>query len=118
MALKTQLLIFLAIMALLSVVRGSMRSNFIDFVPSIHNDRVEELTGGDDQSDNHIKPYPSYYNMLEDGKFRGFIKKNTDILSTLERVSTNSGGSVKTVNVKNFGAKGDGKNDDSQVWPN
>lgn len=56
--------------------------------------------------------YPSYFGMVKDGTFKGLIKERTDILS-LEKVGGMRTG-VKTVNVNDFGAKGDG-NDDTEV---
>ncbi|PON32485.1 Glycoside hydrolase [Parasponia andersonii] len=74
-----------------------------------HHILVEETS----ENDFLKQAYPSYFGMVEDGKFKGLIKVRTDVLS-LEKVG-GTPTSVKMVNVKNFGAKGDG-NDDTEAF--
>ena len=111
---RIQVLVFL-MMTLVSFVCCNMSNNLREVVPSLRHNLVEETSDdGYQDVDNHFQAYPSYFNILENGKFRGFIEQKTDVI-TLESVSTSQKASVKKVSVIKYGAKGDGDHDDTEV---
>ncbi|KAK4485426.1 hypothetical protein RD792_008066 [Penstemon davidsonii] len=68
------------------------------------NDYFQEEAGYD------FRAFPSYFGPFEDLK----IDNNSLDFKELRKIST----SVKTINVLNFGAKGDGSSDDSKAFEN
>ena len=88
---------------------SSVRSSLQEIVPSSIHSVVDDT--------NDFQAYPSYSSLLQDGKFKGLIKQRPETFS-LERfgeVLEKIPGSGKTVNVDDFGAKGDGSSDDTRV---
>ncbi|GAV57296.1 Glyco_hydro_28 domain-containing protein [Cephalotus follicularis] len=61
--------------------------------------------------------YPTYYSIMESRNFKDLIELRTDILSLkmFNKVGSTSI-LVKTVNVDDFGAKGDGSTDDTEAF--
>ncbi|KAL5556210.1 hypothetical protein UlMin_038446 [Ulmus minor] len=86
------------------------RSSLQEIVPSSIHSVVDDT--------NDFQAYPSYFSLLQDGKFKGLIKQRPETFS-LERfgeVLDKIPGSCKTVNVDDFGAKGDGSSDDTRAF--
>jgi hypothetical protein len=71
----------------------------------------------EDQSGYGSQAYPSYFSTIEDGAFKHLIKQRTDALSLKKfyKVGTIST-SGKTVDVNDFGAKGDGTDDGQRYY--
>ncbi|KAL2464671.1 Polygalacturonase ADPG1 [Forsythia ovata] len=68
-----------------------------------------------EESDNDFEAYPSYITTIEGFKFNNTTKIETgfsDYSTKFQRLAT----SVKTIDVQNFGAKGDGSTDDSKAF--
>ncbi|KAL5556207.1 hypothetical protein UlMin_038443 [Ulmus minor] len=87
-----------------------VRSSLQEIVPSSIHSVVDDT--------NDFQAYPSYFSLLQDGKFKGLIKQRPETFS-LERfgeVLEKIPGSGKTVNVDDFGAKGDGSSDDTRAF--
>lgn len=75
--------------------------------------------GHHEESGRHdSQAYSSYFSNIADGEFKDLIKAVTDAALSLKRfnkVGTISSTSVKTVNVDDFGAEGDGTHYDTEV---
>ncbi|KAF5474130.1 hypothetical protein F2P56_006058 [Juglans regia] len=76
--------------------------------------------GHHEESGRHdSQAYSSYFSNNADGEFKDLIKAVTDAALSLKRfnrVGTISSTSVKTVNVDDFGAEGDGTHDDTEAF--
>ncbi|KAK6127333.1 hypothetical protein DH2020_038934 [Rehmannia glutinosa] len=62
-----------------------------------------------------FRNYPSYFNPIEGIKFDNSVKIEGHEFSEFKKLDRRLESSVKTINVLNFGAKGDGKSDDTKV---
>ncbi|KAG6694172.1 hypothetical protein I3842_09G036600 [Carya illinoinensis] len=74
---------------------------------------------GHEESGHDSQAYSSYFSNIADGDFKDLIKAVTDALSLKRFVrvgSISSTTSIKTVNVDDFGAEGDGTHDDTEAF--
>ncbi|KAF4356715.1 hypothetical protein F8388_010937 [Cannabis sativa] len=86
----------------------------LEEVVKLHDNNLVEETSSNDFLQ---QAYPSYFDMVDDGsKFKGVIniKESVDILTMEKKVGTDSN-KLKTINVNDYGAKGDG-NDDTEAF--
>uniref|UniRef100_A0A803P6K3 endo-polygalacturonase n=1 Tax=Cannabis sativa TaxID=3483 RepID=A0A803P6K3_CANSA len=85
-------------------------------VVKLHDNNLVEDTSSNDFLQ---QAYPSYFDMVDDGsKFKGIIniKESVDILTMEKKVGDQTDSNkLKTINVNDYGAKGDG-NDDTEAF--
>jgi len=94
-------MIFLSIISSYNCLQEDPLNNYLE----------EEASGYDSRA------YPSHYSTIsEDGEFKNLVKLRSDVLISLQAFSKVGGKStsVRTVNVKDFGAKAVG-GDDTEV---
>nr|XP_034920192.1 polygalacturonase-like [Populus alba] len=104
MALRGALIVFSFFMIFVSIIASY---NCLQEDP-LNNYLEEEASGYDSRA------YPSHYSTIsEDGEFKSLVKLRSDVLISLQAFSKVGGKStpVRTVNVKDYGAKGVGGDD-------
>lgn len=84
----------------------------LEEVRVIHSTLVDEEAFGYD-----TQAYPSYLRMLEDGSFMNYMRAQVrDDDHILDNMVDENATWLQTVNVDDFGAKGDGTEDDTEVF--
>ncbi|KAK6151296.1 hypothetical protein DH2020_013931 [Rehmannia glutinosa] len=73
---------------------------------------------GEEEYGIDFRNYPSYFNPIEGIKFDNSVKIEGHEFSEFKKLDRRLESSVKTINVLNFGAKGDGKSDDTKAFQN
>lgn len=89
--------------------------SFISCYSTLQEDPLRHYNS-DQESGYDSQAYPSYLSTIDDGAFKNLIQQRSDVLSLrkFDRVGSISS-SGKTVNVNDYGAKGDGSDDDTEV---
>ncbi|KAE8098799.1 hypothetical protein FH972_016836 [Carpinus fangiana] len=88
---------------------------FISCYSTLQEDPLRHYS--DQESGYDSQAYPSYLSTVDDGAFNNLIKQRSDVLSLrkFDRLGSISS-SGKTVNVNDYGAKGDGSYDDTEAF--